>query len=49
LVTALLDGVRTDQLITANAAPASVSFWESIGFTPDGRDGHTHILNRKRW
>jgi GNAT superfamily N-acetyltransferase len=48
LVTALLAGVRADQLITANAAPVSISFWESIGFTRDARDGHTHILNRQR-
>jgi hypothetical protein len=27
-----------------NAAPASFSFWESIGFIPDQEEGHTHIL-----
>lgn len=46
LVTALLTHVRAGQLITANVAPASISFWEAVGFTPDARDGHTHILNR---
>jgi GNAT superfamily N-acetyltransferase len=46
LATALLARVRPNQLITANAAPGSVPFWESIGFRPDQRDGHTHILSR---
>jgi GNAT superfamily N-acetyltransferase len=46
LVMALLVRTHSDQLITVNAAPRSVSFWESIGFTPDQRDGHTHILRR---
>jgi GNAT superfamily N-acetyltransferase len=45
LVMALLAGVSADRLITANAAPASIPFWEAIGFTPDARDGHTHVLN----
>ena len=48
LVMALLAHVRPGQLITANAAPTSVPFWESIGFEPDQRDGHTHILDRGR-
>jgi GNAT superfamily N-acetyltransferase len=30
--------------VTVNAAPASFSFWESLGFVPDRHDGHTHIL-----
>jgi GNAT superfamily N-acetyltransferase len=47
LVTALLAGVRADRVITANATPASIPFWEKVGFTPDARDGHTHILNRE--
>jgi hypothetical protein len=46
-VRSLLARVPPDRLVTVNAAPTSVSFWESIGFTPDRRDGHTHILNRK--
>ena len=41
LVTALLAGVRTSQLITVNAAQASIPFWELVGFAPDARDGHT--------
>ena len=47
LATALLARVIAGRLITVNAAPASFPFWESIGFTPDARDGHTHILNRE--
>jgi GNAT superfamily N-acetyltransferase len=46
LVMALLASVPADRLVTANVAPGSVSFWESIGFRPDPRDGHTHILHR---
>jgi GNAT superfamily N-acetyltransferase len=46
LVTALLAGVAGDRSITVNAAPASIPFWESVGFDPDLRDGHTHILNQ---
>jgi GNAT superfamily N-acetyltransferase len=46
LVTALPAGVDGDRSITVNAAPASIPFWESVGFDPDLRDGHTHILNQ---
>jgi GNAT superfamily N-acetyltransferase len=45
LATALLERARTTSLlVSVNAAPASFSFWESLGFTPDMRDGHTHLL-----
>jgi GNAT superfamily N-acetyltransferase len=47
LVTALLAGVDGDRSITVNAAPASIAFWESLDFSPDPRDGHTHILGRE--
>src|SRR5438046_345293 len=47
LVTALLAGVEGDRSITVNSGPASIAFWESLGFNPDPRDGHTHILNRE--
>jgi GNAT superfamily N-acetyltransferase len=47
LVTALLADVGGDRPITVNAAPASIAFWESLGFIPDPRDGHTHILSRE--
>ena len=47
LVTALLAGVDGDRSITVNAARASIAFWERVGFNPDPRDGHTHILNRE--
>ena len=33
----------TGLLVTVNAATASVLFWESLGFAPDMRDGHTHL------
>jgi GNAT superfamily N-acetyltransferase len=46
LVMALLTRARPGQLITVNAAPGSIPFWESLGFRPDQRDGHTHILDR---
>ena len=44
LATALLERARsTSPLVTVNAAPASFPFWESLGFAPDNRDGHTHF------
>jgi GNAT superfamily N-acetyltransferase len=46
LVAALLERVRhTGRSITVNAAPDSARFWETLGFKPDRRDGHTHILD----
>ena len=47
LVTALLAGVDGERSITVNAGPASIAFWVSLGFNPDPRDGHTHILSRE--
>jgi GNAT superfamily N-acetyltransferase len=44
LATALLQwACSTSRLVTVNAAPASVPFWELLGFVPEMRDGHTHI------
>ena len=44
LATALLDRARSfSRLVTVNAAPTSTPFWESLGFAPDARDGHTHV------
>lgn len=44
LAKALLERARiTGLLVTVNAAPGSVSFWESLGFAPDMADGHTHL------
>ena len=44
LATALLERARgASRLVTVNAAPASAAFWESLGFAPDPRDGHTHV------
>jgi GNAT superfamily N-acetyltransferase len=34
---------RTSRVVTLNAAVDSVPFWESIGFVPQVRDGHTHV------
>jgi hypothetical protein len=36
---------QTGRLITVNAATGSVLFWEALGFKPDMREGHTHVLN----
>ncbi|HEV2100944.1 MAG TPA: GNAT family N-acetyltransferase [Stellaceae bacterium] len=44
LVTALLARVPASRLITVNAGRASIRFWASVGFAPDARDGHTHIV-----
>src|SRR5215831_8861546 len=30
----------SSRLVTVNPAPASFTFWESLGFVPDMRDGH---------
>lgn len=38
------DPRRTVSLITVNAGAGSAPFWESLGFLPDMRDGHTHVL-----
>jgi GNAT superfamily N-acetyltransferase len=46
LAAALLDRAASfTRLVTVNAAPASTGFWESLGFAPDPRDGHTHVLH----
>src|ERR1700730_16804233 len=45
LATAPLARVGTARLITV--ASKHSLFWESLGFTRDVRDGHTHILNRE--
>jgi len=45
LATALLEHPRSaGRLVTVNAATGSTPFWESLGFAPDRRDGHTHTL-----
>jgi GNAT superfamily N-acetyltransferase len=44
LAAALLERAASfTRLVTVNAAPASSRFWESLGFVPDPRDGHTHV------
>ena len=48
LATALLERAgHSPRPITVNANLGSIAFWESLGFKPDMRDGHTHILNRE--
>jgi GNAT superfamily N-acetyltransferase len=42
LATTLLAGASGIS-ITVNAAAGSEAFWESFGFVPEHRDGHTHI------
>jgi GNAT superfamily N-acetyltransferase len=46
LATALLERRgHTHRLITVSAAAGSILFWEALGFKPDMREGHTHVLN----
>ena len=41
---ALLEGaLQRVRVVTLNAAVESVPFWETLGFVPQARDGHTHI------
>jgi GNAT superfamily N-acetyltransferase len=35
---------RAGRIVVVNAARGSSPFWEAVGFVPDTRDGHTHIL-----
>lgn len=45
LATVLVDQAsRISDAILVNAATGSERFWESLGFLPDKRDGHTHPL-----
>jgi len=45
LVEVLLESPRRDGKVTVvNAAPGSSAFWEAVGFMPDPRAGHSHIL-----
>jgi GNAT superfamily N-acetyltransferase len=45
LAAALLDpALRSGRPVMVNAASGSGPFWESLGFAPDPRDGHTHVL-----
>jgi len=46
LATALLERTGyAHRLITVNAPAGSILFWEALGFKPDMREGHTHVLN----
>jgi GNAT superfamily N-acetyltransferase len=40
---ALLKSARSIRVVTLNAAIESARFWESLGFVPQARDGHTHV------
>jgi GNAT superfamily N-acetyltransferase len=46
LASSLLATARTlcKPIVLYAPYPASAEFWEAIGFAPDDRDGHTHIL-----
>jgi nucleoside triphosphate diphosphatase len=44
----LKQAIRTHRVVTVNAAAGSEPFWETLGFAPDLRDGHTHILRPGR-
>lgn len=45
LARALIERPRSaGRLVTVNAGIGSASFWESLGFSPDETDGHTHVL-----
>lgn len=46
LVEALLVDARDRELpVVVNAGPKEAPvFWESMGFVPDARDGHSHVL-----
>ena len=47
LVKALLEHPRrSGRTIMVNAGGKSSPFWEALGFAPDMRDGHTHILRQ---
>lgn len=48
LAVTLLDRPRrSGYVVFVNAAAGSAPFWESLGFAPDARDGHTHVLTRR--
>jgi GNAT superfamily N-acetyltransferase len=41
---ALLEGaLQRVRVVTLNAAVKSVPFWNTLGFVPQARDGHTHV------
>jgi GNAT superfamily N-acetyltransferase len=46
LAEALLDRPRrAGRAVMVNAARGSWAFWQALGFVPDAREGHTHILH----
>ena len=50
LAAALLERARAHGCqVTVNAATGSAPFWESLGFVPDERDGHTHLFHATEW
>ncbi|NNU50293.1 GNAT family N-acetyltransferase [Rhizobium sp. WYCCWR 11279] len=50
LALALLEHARSFcTVVTVHAGnDGAARFWESLGFQPDGRDGHTHLLALQR-
>ena len=43
----LASPLRDGHAVTVNAAIGSTAFWEAIGFVPDPRDAHTHLLQAR--
>ena len=49
LASALLDHAqRSTDMVTVNAATGSAPFWETLGFVAEPREGHTHVVARRR-
>jgi GNAT superfamily N-acetyltransferase len=47
LAGALMAGAGHSRCLVVNAGTEQAArFWEALAFTPDDRDGHTHILRR---
>ncbi|MGC9270282.1 GNAT family N-acetyltransferase, partial [Acidiphilium sp.] len=45
LVTQLMAAVPHGAIVTVHAGDAAASaFWVALGFAPEARDGHTHVL-----
>jgi GNAT superfamily N-acetyltransferase len=39
----LEDALQRVRVVTLNAAVKSFPFWDTLGFVPQARDGHTHV------
>jgi len=45
--TLLESALRKVGVVTLNAGPSSYRFWEALGFVPDDRAGHTHVMRKR--